>query len=104
MNRYAVNRPCEKCGAANASTEYIDQTNFMGQKWPKLMSRICPRCGYAWYELPLDAKDPVAEHDNKARHIESPDAHAICLCGENVVDNGSGLFVCPSTLPKEGAA
>ncbi|MCK9361660.1 hypothetical protein M0Q28_05585 [Patescibacteria group bacterium] len=104
MNRYAVNRACKKCGATNAKTEFQDAMRaLLGRegKYP-LMKRDCKRCGYTWYEWPLDAKDPGDVPEEKVRHIESDDGNAVCLCGEQVVDNGSGRFVCPKTFPKKG--
>ncbi|MCK9361893.1 hypothetical protein M0Q28_06785 [Patescibacteria group bacterium] len=108
MNRYAVNRACKKCGATNAKTEFQDATQaLLGRegKYP-LMKRDCKRCGYSWYEWPLDAKDPGDDSEEKGRHIESTDSNAICLCGLNLVQSvyDAVLYVCPSVIEKKGAA
>lgn len=106
MDRYATNRPCKKCGAANAKTEYQDAEKALTGREGKfpLMRRECKRCGYAWYELPLDAPDLGDVTGKKGRHIESWDANAFCLCGEKVVAYKDGLFVCPNAGKKVGAA
>ncbi len=106
MNRYAVNRACAKCGATNAKTELQDALHFYseGKQSRPLMRRDCPRCGYGWYELPLDAPDIGEEYMKRQQHIESQDANAICLCGAELVYRGSGLFVCPNASQEKGAA
>ena len=104
MKPYNDKTPCLKCGATGAATEYEDLSNVCGVPVFPKMRRTCKRCSYVWFELPLDAQDVGAYFDNKAKHIESRDANAICICGEDLVYRGSGLFVCPNAIPKAGAA
>ena len=104
MKPFNEKTPCIKCGATGATAAYEDLSNACERPVFPKMRRTCKRCGYNWYELPLDAQDVGAYFDKKARHIESRDANAVCLCGEMLEYRGSGRFVCPKALPEEGAA
>ena len=104
MKPYNENPVCAKCGCKGASTEYQHDT-------PAFLLRRCARCGYSWREAPLDTgKPPEPEGKEKffGNHIESKDAHAICLCGEQVVEwltAGSilpaAVYRCPRAINKK---
>lgn len=44
--KYNTSAHCPKCDNTNISTEYV------GNKFG--IRRVCGRCGYWWYEEPLD--------------------------------------------------
>lgn len=52
MNTFDENASCPKCGGKFITTKY------RGGEYPRLhdlICRSCQRCGYLWFERPLDA-------------------------------------------------
>lgn len=72
MIPYDEATPCKKCGATGATTELTDDLSFLsgGRRTFPLLKRTCQRCGYAWRELPLDAKGPASDFEEKAPEEE----------------------------------
>ena len=70
LDRYVEDRACLKCGASGASSEFMadserywkrDELNPLRvwpveRTWNERIARKCPRCGWTWYEAPLDSK------------------------------------------------
>ena len=50
-NKYNVKNKCSKCGGF-AATKYVSYLYPSGR-----MERVCERCGWLWYEEPLDAEE-----------------------------------------------
>lgn len=46
MRLYDANRPCSKCGGMSVGSFYMSPH----------MERRCARCGYKWWERPLDQR------------------------------------------------
>jgi RecJ-like exonuclease len=68
MQPYDQERPCPKCRAVGARTEYHARSTvrgddsgthqscrLMGDGETEHLHRICETCGYHWAEAPLDA-------------------------------------------------
>jgi len=56
---YSEHSACPKCGAANASTQYVALCSPNTYVCPcrtseEHLCRTCPRCGYSWPESPLE--------------------------------------------------
>jgi hypothetical protein len=62
MKKYKVNSSCSKCGDDKASTKY-GEFSFPHPTKPGFslfkmrIERKCSRCGFVWYELPLDSNE-----------------------------------------------
>lgn len=55
MEPYYEKSECAKCGSQSASTRHEHPTEYLPNKWgAERMQRRCKRCGYVWYEKPLD--------------------------------------------------
>jgi len=51
MKKFSRHTKCKKCGGLEASIRYVDKGYRHGD-----IKRECRRCGYTWYERPLDAQ------------------------------------------------
>lgn len=57
---YDDSRPCAKCGSTATATRFIDGNvshDLRTAQQAGKLKRWCERCGYVWYERPLDDKD-----------------------------------------------
>ena len=57
MNKFSASTDCVKCGYGLATAEYMEDIGTY--EYPggaDLIQRECRRCGYTWYEKPLDAE------------------------------------------------
>jgi ribosomal protein L37E len=52
MDKYSETSKCSKCGYDDVDVKY---RGFMENTHANEMHRTCRRCGYVWYEEPLDA-------------------------------------------------
>jgi hypothetical protein len=61
MERYNEYRSCLKCGYVGIDTEYgmkvktLNNRKLDYKSIPNVLTRTCKRCGYVWYEKPLDS-------------------------------------------------
>ena len=53
MERYNEKSKCCKCGNLYISINYV---GGVGTKFVDCIRRNCQRCGYSWYEEPLDVE------------------------------------------------
>ena len=55
MSKYKSDNACRKCGATDAKTVYHAVYHETGHRTTAdIMKRICSRCGFSWFEDPLD--------------------------------------------------
>ena len=54
MNKFKQESACVKCGDRNASTVYCAAASFGSLIVGDVIWRTCGRCGFYWYEKPLD--------------------------------------------------
>jgi len=56
MKYYNENIKCKKCGNNSISTKYNQEKSITGILMDDIF-RKCERCGYFWFESPLDRKE-----------------------------------------------
>jgi len=57
LKMYCKDSSCPKCGAMGAHTSFRKADTFIRES----MVRTCVRCGYIWFEKPLDTNEEEGE-------------------------------------------